>query len=92
MADHDSKADHGKDDRPSDEPSIRQLLHWATGDRKAEGEALADSSAADVTEEEAEEAVKRAHGDLGIDEEPARDHDVATPVDAERVAEEERSD
>jgi hypothetical protein len=74
------------DDRDeADKPSLRQRLHWATGDREAEGKALADNTEGDVSEEDATTAVRRAHGDLGIDE-TAPDDDVAKPVDAEAEA------
>jgi hypothetical protein len=66
--------------------TARQLLHWATGDRDAEAKALADA-AGDVDEEDAEVAVKRAHGDLGEDE-PQTESDVATPEDVEKVEDE----
>lgn len=69
-------------------PSVRQLLHWATGDREAEGKALAED--ADVPEADAERAVRRAHGDLGVDEDDTtvdHDDDLATPADAEAEAE-----
>ncbi|MPY95207.1 MAG: hypothetical protein GEV08_19765 [Acidimicrobiia bacterium] len=72
-----------------DAPTARQLLHWATGDRDAEAEALAEAAGDEVSEEDAELAVKRAHGDLGS-EEPAPEGDVATPADAEHVHEERR--
>jgi hypothetical protein len=67
-------------------PSLRQVLHSATGDREAEAKALADR-AEDATEDDALEAVRRAHGDLGVDATPA-DRDLATPTDAEAVHDE----
>lgn len=73
-----------ENDNTEDKTTVRQLLHWATGDREAEAEVLADE--ADVSEEAAEEAVKRAHGDLGVKE--ALSTDVATQADAEAVEEE----
>jgi hypothetical protein len=79
--------------RKQETPSLRQVLHAATGDREKEAEALADRSADDVDDEEAAIAVRRAHGD--IDQDPQRDprlraveSHVATPVDAEHVHEE----
>jgi hypothetical protein len=73
-------------------PSARQVLHAVTGDRHKEAEALADHSSDDVDVEDAETAVRRAHGD--IDQDPARDprlraveSDLAKPDDAERVHE-----
>jgi hypothetical protein len=77
--------DHDKDD----EPSVRQLLHAATGDRDAEAKALADRSDDEISEEDAERAVRIAEGD--VQDGPKPDHDVATPADA-RAVREERSD
>ena len=83
-------ADKSTEQKGAEEgPTARQLLHWATGDREAEAEALADASG-DVTEEDAEAAVKRAHGDLG-EEEPETPGDVATPADAEAAKHERAS-
>jgi hypothetical protein len=73
------------DDR--DNPSLRQRLHAATGDRTAEAEALADRAGDDVDEADAEAAVRRAHGDIRGDEDPASS-DLASPADAEAVREE----
>ena len=67
-----------------DSPSVRQLLHAATGDRDAEAKALADRSPDDVSEADAKLAVERAHGDVQGDPKPERD--VASPEDAEAVA------
>ena len=67
-----------------DQPSARQLLHAATGDRDAEAKALADRAGDDVTENDAKEAVELAHGD--IQGEPRPERDVATPEDARAVA------
>jgi hypothetical protein len=78
-----------------DAPSLRQVLHAATGDRKKEAEALADRSADDVGESEAEIAVRRAHGD--IDQDPKRDPrlravegELATPHDVDQVRKEKQ--
>jgi hypothetical protein len=79
---------------PSTRPTLRQALHSVTGDRAAEAGALADR-VDDATEDEALEAVRRAHGDLGIDETPGDhdgDHDIATPADAEAVHDRQDSD
>lgn len=76
----------GASPAPDDSTTARQLLHWATGDRDAEAEALADASGPEVDKEDAEEAVKRAHGDLGVDEAEGTDSDVAHPADAQEVA------
>jgi hypothetical protein len=76
-----------RDDDQDDTPSVRQLLHAATGDREAEGKALADRSPDDVSEAEAKLAVEIAHGDLHASSKPRRD--VASPEDAEAVAESE---
>jgi hypothetical protein len=74
----------GSKARPDDDqPSARQLLHAATGDREAEGQALADRAGDDVSEEDAEQAVRRAHGDVHGEASPERD--VAGPEDAEAV-------
>jgi hypothetical protein len=61
-----------------DTPSLRQLLHSATGDREAEARALADRAAEEgepeVDEDDALLAVLRAQGDLGVGESiPERD-------------------
>ena len=68
-----------------DHPSVRQLLHAATGDREAEAKALADRSDDEVGEDEAKVAVERAHGD--VHGEPSSDRDVASPDDAKAVRE-----
>jgi hypothetical protein len=69
------------DDNPRDdeEPSLKQKLHAATGDRDAEASALEDR--ADITEEEAQHEVRKAAGDF---EEPAAPGNIARPADAER--------
>jgi hypothetical protein len=67
-----------------DTPSVRQLLHAATGDRDAEAKALADRAPDDVSEDDAKLAVELAHGDVHGDAKPERD--VASPEDAEAVA------
>lgn len=67
-------------------PSVKQLLHWATGDRKAEGEALAESAGTGVDAEAGELAVKRAHGDLGAGAFDQTDHDIADIADAQDAA------
>jgi hypothetical protein len=72
-------------DDQEDTPSVRQLLHAATGDRDAEAKALADRSPDDVSEDDAKIAVELAHGD--IQGEPKPERDVAAPDDAEAVAE-----
>lgn len=69
-----------------DSPSLRQKLHWATGDRDAEAEALADRSPADVSEEDAKVAVNRAHGDSP--EPVSTDGSIASPEDADAVSDE----
>lgn len=72
---------------PDHAPTAKQLLHWATGDRKAEAEALADASGPGIDADDAELAVKRAHGDLGVDEgAPADEDDIADAADAEEAA------
>ena len=76
-------------------PSLRQVLHAATGDRKKEAEALADRSADEVDADDAQTAVRRAHGD--IDQDPERDPrlravevELATPEDAAHVRQEKQ--
>jgi hypothetical protein len=69
----------------SDKPSVRQKLAWATGDRDAEAEALVDRSPDDVTVDDAKLAVKRAHGDLGV-EQPETESDIASPADAKAAS------
>lgn len=59
-----------------DRPSLRQVVHAATGDRVAEAHALADRSDADA-DAEALHVVRRAHGDLG-NEEPLTESELAT--------------
>jgi hypothetical protein len=65
-------------DEASEEPSLRQRLHSATGDREAEARVLAKE--ADVPEEEANHAVREAAGD---EDEPAAKGDIARPADVE---------
>lgn len=74
-----------QDRADEDQPSLRQRLHAATGDRDAEAKALAEDAGDEVTEADAKEAVQRAHGDSGAQESPI-DHDVATPTDAKEEA------
>jgi hypothetical protein len=73
------------DDR--ERPSLRQTLHNATGDREAEAAALADRAGDGVDEEDAETAVRRAHGDVHGGE--PSDSDIASPDDARRAHEDE---
>jgi hypothetical protein len=70
-----------------DTPSVRQLLHAATGDRDAEAKALADRSPDDISEDDAKLAVEIAHRDVHANAKPERD--VASPDDAEAVADSE---
>jgi hypothetical protein len=77
----------GAEDSSADKaakPSIRQLVHWATGDREAEAKALAADTPGDVDQQDAEVAVKRAHGDVP---KPSTDpqSEVATAADVEAV-------
>jgi len=81
----------GEDDEDAEKPTARQLLHWATGDRDAEAKALSDAAGDEVGEEEAEIAVKRAHGDLGVEESPA-ETDLASSSDADAVHEKQSGD
>ena len=71
-------ADTGSEE---DQPSIRQLLHAATGDRDAEAKALADRAGEEVSEADAKLAVQRAQGDKS--DVPKPDGDIASPDDAE---------
>ena len=66
--------------------TVRQLLHWATGDRDAEAKALADASDAPVSERAAKVAVQAAHGDIPSDK-SHDDSEVAKPIDAEALHE-----
>jgi hypothetical protein len=75
---------HGDD---SDKPTLRQKLHAATGDRDAEAEALADRTEEDLGEDEAEIAVRRAHGDIPSPV-PTPEDELARPQDAEAVRDE----
>jgi hypothetical protein len=68
-----------------DTPSVRQLLHAATGDRDAEAKALADRAGDDVDEDAAKVAVKVAQGDIHGNPKPERD--VAGPEDVKAVEE-----
>ncbi len=68
------------DTRSPDKPTIRQLIHWATGDRDAEAKALADAAAGSVSRDEAKRAVQAAHGDIPSDKAP-EDSEVAKPAD-----------
>ena len=73
-------------DGEKDEPTLRQKLHAATGDRDAEAEALADR-ADDVDVDDAKVAVQKAHGESVEGTKPGGD--VATVDDAREVAEDE---
>jgi hypothetical protein len=73
-------------DDEGDVPSIRQLLHAATGDRDAEAKALADRAGGDVSEADAKKAVELAHGDIVDVDGPEPEPDVASPEDAREVA------
>jgi hypothetical protein len=73
-------------DEAEPKPTVKQLIHWATGDRDAEAKELVKASPDDVTLDDAVVAVKRAHGDVP-DPAPAAS-EVATASDAEAVHEE----
>ena len=65
----------------------RKLLHWATGDRSSEAEALQDEArrrGADVSPAAAEHEVQRAHGDLGIGTKGVAEPDVPDPRSADQ--------
>ena len=78
-------ADHETEDG-EDKPSLRQRLHWATDDRDAEAEALADRAGDEVDEEAARLAVSRAHGEVRDGVDPEKEDDLATPDDAKAAA------
>jgi len=82
---HDASADND-DASEGDSSSLRQKLHWATGDRGKEAEALASRSGDHVTEQDAKIAVNRAHGDSP--DSVQTDGPLATPEDAEDAREE----
>lgn len=89
-ADHTTGDSTERDDATTgDEPSLRQKLHWATGDRDAEAKAVADRAPEDVSEDDAKVAVNRAHGDSP--DATSTDSGLATAEDAEEVASERRS-
>ena len=75
------------DPRDDDNPSLRQRLHAATGDREAEAAALADRAGDDVEEDAAEIAVKRAHGDMPGGE--VSNSDLASAGEAREVHDEQ---
>ena len=79
------RRDHERDQR-DDSPSLMQRLHAATGDRDREAEALADRSPDDVDLDDAKVAVNRAHGH--DPEHRPTESEIASPEDAEQVAEE----
>jgi hypothetical protein len=79
-----------RDENQDDKPSVRQLLHAATGDRDAEAKALADRADDDVDEDAAKVAVQLAQGDIHGGPKPERD--VASPEDVEAVEAEGRPD
>lgn len=80
----DSETNEPKSDETDDDPSLRQKLHAATGDREAEAKALADR--ADVDLDAAKVAVNRAHGESI--EDVSTDSQLAAPEDAREAAEE----
>jgi hypothetical protein len=74
----------------SDAPSLRQRLASATGDRHAEAKALADRAGDGVGDDEANTAVREAHGDIesGADSgasEPRLPNELASTTDAAAV-------
>lgn len=75
------------EDDDAGKPSLRQRLHAATGDRDREADALAERAGDDVSSDDAEIAVRRAHNDIGGDDRKAKS-DLAEPEDAEAVHEE----
>ena len=88
--------DSNERDQDRETPSLRQRLHAATGDRRAEAQVLADEAGDEVTEADAETAVRVAHGDIPSDAPGSAGPrsaptDVATPADAEAEARRRRS-
>lgn len=68
-------------------PSLRQVLHAATGDRVAEAKALVDKSDGTIDDGDALVAVRQAHGDLaGGVAGPDNDSDIANAQNAAAVA------
>ena len=70
----------------ADAPSLRQQLHWLTGDRASEAKALADTvgapaSAAETVLGAAKQAVSDAHGDSSVAERDPVTSDVAVRDD-----------
>ena len=86
MAEKVEKSAHDETDDSTDTPSLRQRLHWATDDRDAEAQALADRAGDEVDEEAARLAVSRAHGEVRDGVEPEKEDDLATPDDAKTAA------
>lgn len=85
---HDARNDDesdNDDDLDTKTARARQLLHWATGDREREAQALADQAGEDVTEDDAEAAVGRAHGERR-DRPPVSNSELADVEDAEAAA------
>jgi hypothetical protein len=74
----------------SDSPSLRQRLASATGDRRAEAKALADRAGDGVGDDEAQTAVREAHGDIesgaqsGASEQRSQS-ELASAADAQAV-------
>ena len=76
-------------------PSLMQRLHLATGDREKETEELAkdtrdagaaaDGATDDDIHAAAQQAVRNAHGDPGVEATHEVEGDVATPADVERA-------
>lgn len=86
MDETDSDRSDTDTDGDGDEPSLRQKLHAATGDRDAEAKALADRSPDAVDEQDAKVAVNRAHGHAP--DEVRTDSELASPADAQQAHEE----
>lgn len=89
--DMDRAADHPETERdPDEKPTLRQVVHAATGDREREAEALADR-ADDVDDDTAQRAVAEAHGDVASDRSTG-DRDIAVPGDARAVRDDTSDD
>jgi hypothetical protein len=86
MAEKAEQSAEKETDDGEDKPSLRQRLHWATDDRDAEAQALADRAGDEVDEDAARVAVGRAHGEVRDGVEPEKEDDLATPDDAKTAA------
>ena len=79
---------NASDTAPEHEKStLRQKLHWATGDRDAEAKALSDRAGDEVDEDDAQLAVRRAHGEIRDGaQDTVEGSEIASVSDAEHAA------